>query len=186
LVTSTAFKVRSANQEALTILAYPRRRTPQNATEGFEKKLRRSLLSTQYSQSDANQSPPPIQFRSGRRTYFCRAFVLDGQKGSPEAASVLVVLERVTTGSCVLSQISHHFHLTQREQEAVTLLLQGLGNKEIAERLGISVNTVKAFLRIVMIKMGVCSRSGVASEFLRLVLSSNEHVVRDKSAACGS
>ena len=73
-----------------------------------------------------------------------------------------------------MSRISEQFRLTPREKQAVTLLLQGLGNKEMAEHLGISANTVKAFLRLVMIKMGASSRSGVASKVLGLVLSSNE------------
>jgi DNA-binding CsgD family transcriptional regulator len=40
-------------------------------------------------------------------------------------------------------------------------LLQGLTSKEIAARMSISPNTVKAFLRLVMVKMGVSTRSGI-------------------------
>jgi DNA-binding CsgD family transcriptional regulator len=87
-------------------------------------------------------------------------------------AGVLVVLEREMPGSLALSQISQQFHLTNREQEAVALLLQGFGNKKMAERMGISANTVKAFLRMVTIKMGVSSRSGIVTKVLGLVLSS--------------
>jgi DNA-binding CsgD family transcriptional regulator len=56
--------------------------------------------------------------------------------------------------------------LTQREQETVKLLLQGLTSKEIAVRMEISANTVKAFVRLVMIKMGVSTRSGIAGKFV--------------------
>jgi DNA-binding CsgD family transcriptional regulator len=56
--------------------------------------------------------------------------------------------------------------LTQREQETVKLLLQGLTSKEIAGRMGISANTVKAFVRLVMIKMGVSTRSGIAGKIV--------------------
>ena len=87
---------------------------------------------------------------------------------------MVVVLERAISASCVVSQISAQFRLTRREQQAVTLLLQGLSNKEMAERLGISANTVKAFLRLVMIKMGASSRSGIAAKVLGLVLPGNE------------
>lgn len=169
LVTTPAFKILSANQEAVTILTYPGRRTLLNLSERFEKRLRRNLLRALSSNSGGNQSPSTIQFKSGRRTYFCRAFVLDGRRSAPKVASVLVVLERGAYGVCTLSEISHEFHLTQREQEMVTLLIRGLGNKEIAERLGISVNTVKTFLRLVMIKMGVGSRSRIVSTVLGLV-----------------
>ena len=80
-------------------------------------------------------------------------------------------MERGTSGSLALFQVSQQFRLTQREQEAMGLVLRGLGNKEIAEHMGISANTVKAFLRMVTIKMGVPSRSGIATRVLDLVIS---------------
>ena len=63
------------------------------------------------------------------------------------------------------SEISAQFGLTQREGEAVEFLLQGLTSKEIATRMQISPNTVKAFLRLVMVKMKVSTRSGIAGKF---------------------
>jgi len=66
-----------------------------------------------------------------------------------------------TTG---LAEISEQFNLTQRERETVELLLKGLTSKEIANRMNISVNTVKAFLRLVMVKMKVSNRSGIAGK----------------------
>jgi len=48
-----------------------------------------------------------------------------------------------------------------RELQAVELLMDGLRSKEIALRMQISPNTVKAFLRLVMLKMGVSTRSGI-------------------------
>jgi DNA-binding NarL/FixJ family response regulator len=43
----------------------------------------------------------------------------------------------------------------------VTLLARGLTNKEIGARMGVSVNTVKAFIRSVMLKLGVTTRAGI-------------------------
>jgi DNA-binding NarL/FixJ family response regulator len=57
-------------------------------------------------------------------------------------------------------------HLTPREQETVTLLANGYTNKEIAARMGVSVNTVKAFLRSVMLKLGVTTRAGIVGRLL--------------------
>ena len=48
------------------------------------------------------------------------------------------------------------------------MLLQGLTSKEIAVRMGISPNTVKAFLRLVMVKMGVSTRSGIVGRIAGL------------------
>jgi len=53
------------------------------------------------------------------------------------------------------------YNLTSRELQAVELLMDGLRSKEIALRMQISPNTVKAFLRLVMLKMGVSTRSGI-------------------------
>ena len=58
-------------------------------------------------------------------------------------------------------------HLTRRERQVVEFLIQGLTSKEIANRMKISPNTVKVFLRMVMVKMGVSTRSGVIGKILQ-------------------
>jgi DNA-binding CsgD family transcriptional regulator len=75
-------------------------------------------------------------------------------------------MERKSNGASNLATLSERFGLTQREQETVKLLLQGLTSKEIAGQMGISPNTVKAFVRLVMIKMGVSTRSGIAGKIV--------------------
>jgi Bacterial regulatory proteins, luxR family len=49
----------------------------------------------------------------------------------------------------------------------VEFLLSGLSSKEIADRMKISPNTVKATLRVVMIKMGVSTRSGIVGKIIQ-------------------
>jgi DNA-binding CsgD family transcriptional regulator len=44
--------------------------------------------------------------------------------------------------------------------------MEGLTSKEIAERMKISPSTVKAFLRLVMVKMSVSTRSGIVGKVL--------------------
>ena len=75
-----------------------------------------------------------------------------------------VLLERDASGSS-LKEISARFGLTRREGETVEFLLQGLTSKEIGTRMQISSNTVKAFIRLVMVKMKVSTRSGIAGKF---------------------
>jgi len=48
--------------------------------------------------------------------------------------------------------------LTEREREVVTLMRQGLRNKQIAERLGISETTVRHHLTSIFAKLGVTDR----------------------------
>lgn len=58
--------------------------------------------------------------------------------------------------------------LTPREIEILDLLAGGIGNKEIAKRLGVSVTTVRSHLSSTYEKLGVDSRVGLALYAARL------------------
>ena len=57
--------------------------------------------------------------------------------------------------------------LTTREREILALLADGLGNKQIAARLGISTNTVKTHLELLFDKIGVSSRAEAVATGVR-------------------
>lgn len=57
--------------------------------------------------------------------------------------------------------------LTEREQEILALLSQGFANKELAERLQISVPTVRTHLRHIYEKLHVRSRSEAIVKYLK-------------------
>jgi len=170
LVADASLEPLFANHEAIAILAYPGPPS-QSLNDLFHQKVHPGLLSAQGPPTNGNSIHPTIKLKSGRRTYFCRAFHLNSD-GNGRSTATLVVLERGMSGPLALSQISQQFHLTQREQQAVALLLQGLSNKEMAENMGISANTVKTFLHLATIKMGVSNRSGIVTKILGLLLSS--------------
>ncbi|PYS00294.1 MAG: hypothetical protein DMG15_05070 [Acidobacteria bacterium] len=65
-----------------------------------------------------------------------------------------------------LMDLAARFQLTDREMEAIQHLADGLTSKEIAHRMNISPNTVKASLRLIMLKMGVTTRSGVIGKLI--------------------
>ena len=48
--------------------------------------------------------------------------------------------------------------LTSRETEVLNLIAQGMSNKEIAAELGITINTVKGYIKIIYDKLGVHRR----------------------------
>jgi DNA-binding NarL/FixJ family response regulator len=52
--------------------------------------------------------------------------------------------------------------LTHQEQKIVALIAQGLTNKEIAQRLGLSVFTVRSQLKVIMRKLELKNRVQVA------------------------
>jgi len=51
------------------------------------------------------------------------------------------------------------YHLTERERELLALLIKGLSNPEIADRLTISLSTVKFHISSILAKLGVSSRT---------------------------
>ena len=152
----------ASNHEAIRILTYP------NLPERIKRidvfladKIRAGLVSRESSTGLEFVK----EFKSGRRKYFCRSFLVDTNgKGMLLLAALL--LERCSSGTMALAQIGEDFQLTQREKETIELLIQGLTSKEIATRMKISPNTVKAFLRIVMVKMGVSTRSGILGKVI--------------------
>jgi DNA-binding NarL/FixJ family response regulator len=60
--------------------------------------------------------------------------------------------------------------LTEREAEVLQLLAQGLANKQIAARLGISEHTVKFHVSAIYTKLGVTNRTEAVSRGARLGL----------------
>jgi DNA-binding CsgD family transcriptional regulator len=83
---------------------------------------------------------------------------------------VALLLERRSPGWLSLSEISESYNLTRRERQTVELLVRGLTTKEIAVQMSVSPNTVKAFLRLVMIKLGVSTRSGIVGKIISMRL----------------
>jgi len=172
VVADASLRLLFANNEAIAILNYPAS-SPQGIADVFQKKVLPGLSNSPSAQLQKNDGHTALKLKSGRRTYFCHAFLLNGNGKGPGGAATLVVLERGMSGPVALSQVSRQFNFTQREQQAVSLLLQGLSNKEIAESMGISANTVKAFLRMATIKMGAPSRFGIVTQILGLLLFSS-------------
>jgi DNA-binding NarL/FixJ family response regulator len=55
---------------------------------------------------------------------------------------------------------------SKREQDIVYQILADKCNKEIAEALGLSLNTIKVYLKNLMRKISVTSRAGIISFLL--------------------
>lgn len=62
-------------------------------------------------------------------------------------------------------------HLSQRETDVAKLIAEGLANKEIADRLGISTETVRGHLKNIYEKLHVRSRTEAAVKYLDSVRS---------------
>jgi DNA-binding CsgD family transcriptional regulator len=146
----------AANDSALQILCFPSAADRIKQPKVF---LADRVRTTLLDHRSRDRSAFVKDFRSGKRRYICKNFQVDCNGHYP------VQLERDASSSySALEEVSEQFDLTQRERETVEFLLQGLTSKEIATRMQISPNTVKAFLRLVMVKMKVSTRSGIAGK----------------------
>jgi len=108
-------------------------------------------------------------FQSQRRRYAVRGVLLSPHSSSePKSGSghYLFVLERIVPDTMNLVSRFRQYHLSPREQEVVRLLLADLSNKEIAQALGLSLNTIKGYLKLLTRKLGVSSRTGILARML--------------------
>lgn len=157
LLLDTSLNLIASNPEAVQILAYPSKPDRIKQLNVFLSDRVRTVL-VDHPLSDGNGVK---EYQSGRRRYVCRKFQIDCNARYTPQPAIAMIFERTATPDLALEEISRQFDLTPRERETVELLVQGLTTKEIANRLSISPNTVKAFVRIVMVKMSVSTRSGI-------------------------
>jgi len=109
------------------------------------------------------------EFQSGKRTYRFRRVPLDGLPGRGSDGAFALILDRNSSELFIvaaLMEAASRFGLSTREQETVELVLRGLSSRDIAERMKISHHTVRTFLRMVMVKMDVASRSEIVAKVL--------------------
>ncbi len=117
------------------------------------------------------EDPTPIfieTIQSYRRRYTVKGIILsDGVSDAQKRdRSYLFLIERMNPDGLNLSQVLRQLNLNRREQEIVRLLIRGLGNKEIAHALGLSLNTVKGYMKLLMGKLAVRSRVEIVSTLL--------------------
>ncbi|MCW2833714.1 MAG: liaR 1 [Nocardioides sp.] len=87
-----------------------------------------------------------------------------------DAETILAAVEAAAAGHPVQSAPARHNNamaawpgqdqgLTARESEVLSLIVSGMSNLEIADRIFLSINSVKSYIRTAYRKMGVASRS---------------------------
>jgi len=152
------------NAESVRILSYPQQpdRSKALSAGALGEKIRANLG------KQSLRSPSLTELTSGRRRYLCRVFPLESQGKGNRGPSVAVLLERSPRAVVTLSAVCAQHQLTRREQEALEFLSVGLDTKEIANSMGISTNTAKVYVRMVMAKMGVSSRVQILAKILSM------------------
>jgi len=112
-----------------------------------------------------DMSSSKMTFHVGTSDYTVRAYRMDAETGFPPM--IALHIEKVSSTSDAVSAVAAKYHLTDREQETLRGVAMGLSSKELAIKMNISPNTVKVFLRLIMIKMGVSTRGAIIAQILQ-------------------
>jgi DNA-binding CsgD family transcriptional regulator len=152
-----------ANDTAFRILNYSSARTDATEWETFaQARIRLIFHTTHYTVGATLLST----FVSGRRQYICRSFLLDVRDDRTRPPVVAILIERFMQLPIAWVESIRRYHLSPRERETVLHLTRGLSTKEIAQRMNVSPNTIKQFVRLIMSKMRVTTRSGILGRLL--------------------
>jgi DNA-binding CsgD family transcriptional regulator len=98
--------------------------------------------------------------------YSCRVFQVQPLNGVITQAVFALHLNKAVSVTNSLSKVTENYRLTDRESEVLEGISLGLTSKVLADRMNISPNTVNAFLRMIMIKLGVTTRAGIVGKLL--------------------
>ena len=133
-----------------------------------------------------DRRPPNVPFHLdtqlyiGRSRYRCRGYDLKSDDPVAVPNMVAFYFEELSEIADPIGALTAEYRLTGREAETLRAIALGLSTKEVADRMGISPNTAKAFVRLVMIKLGVSSRAAIAAKLLGRLLA------RDSNRPIGS
>lgn len=112
-------------------------------------------------------------FRAGARGIFCRSdsflalckclqCVHEGQVWASSQELQFVLEALVQPGLSDKPDAAHSRPLSKREEEIARLVAEGLSNRQISDRLGLSEHTIKNYLFRVFEKLGVATRVELA------------------------
>lgn len=142
----------------------------------------KEILNVISSRDPSDLSSVKTHFRMGKSEYICRSYLVESQNGLLAQPLVALHLEKDSSASDTIDEVAARYRLTEREQEVFRGISMGLATKELAERMNISPNTIKAFLRLIMIKMGVTTRAGIVAKILHNGALAEEPAPRVKRA----
>jgi DNA-binding CsgD family transcriptional regulator len=161
-----SFRPIAVDRGATSILAAlsHERRWPDNVDPGHPEATSREIQELmRHAEPDGPESMK-FRFHLGSFTYTGHTYLVEQSAGRDKL--MVFHLRRDLIEGDRLAQVASRYHLTDREQEALRGIAMGLTNKELALRMNIAPNTVKTFLRLVMVKMGVARRTGVVAKLL--------------------
>ena len=104
--------------------------------------------------------PYPVRLHASR--------VPASDKSTSTGWQILVLIEPLAQPDrAVVQDAQERFQLTAREQQVLERLTKGWTNKEIANDLGVTEATIKAFIKHLMQKMQCTTRTGLVARLYR-------------------
>ena len=108
----------------------------------------------------------PSSFTVGRQRYRYRIYSVQCERTDLPRTLIAIHLEAEVSSCDPIAQMAARYRLTEREAQALRGIALGLSTKELADRMNISPDTVKAFVRLIMIKLGGKTRTAIVVKLL--------------------
>jgi DNA-binding CsgD family transcriptional regulator len=163
ILIDSSFAPIALNDEGAAILAYPKK---PKMGPGELLHLPQAILDEIDRHRLTKAMSVVVPFQAGRREYVCHAFRIKFSSIFAGEPIYALILQRNSSADETVWRMAAQFNLTERERETLHGISIGLTSKELATRMRISPNTVKAYLHLVMVKMGVTSRAGIVAKIL--------------------
>jgi DNA-binding CsgD family transcriptional regulator len=154
-----AYRVLACDRGAATILRFA---THAGGNSWHSSAMPKEVLESLQSHARTGEVASGVRLQTQSGEYVCRSYLLECGDG-PFGGQILLALhlEQAWVGDSAVKEISAKHHLSEREEETLQGVMLGLSTKEIAELMDISPHTVKAYIRLIMIKLGATSRWGI-------------------------
>jgi DNA-binding CsgD family transcriptional regulator len=108
-----------------------------------------------------------VELQGLQCTYHCHAYRIESQNFSSRSEPMIALhFQKGHSADGWIDQFAAECSLTEREVHVLRCISLGFTSKEVAARMQISPNTVKSYIRLIMVKMGVNTRSGIVGKVL--------------------
>jgi DNA-binding CsgD family transcriptional regulator len=147
---------------------HPHRLVPPKILIGLYDNIVKSLTSSPQSPDPGHGCMPSqiVLVPTPEATFCCRGFFIDTrQYPLKKTFHIMILIERMSPEryGVDFDTLKPQFGLTNRQLEIMKPLMTGASNKELANKLCVSEDTIKGHLKHIMSQMGVSSRTELLS-----------------------
>ena len=100
-----------------------------------------------------------------------RTYLMENYESSRNQKLIAVLVERRSEEPDAIEELAEHYRLTETEQQVLRAMSAGLSIKAVASRMHLPYSTLRAFLRLIKIKLGVLSRAEIMVKILETASS---------------